>query len=87
MKDQLPTIGICSHLVYLFIHSIQDIMQNFDLFFESSVSPLSHQMESFHVHEATDFAIGFFIKDDVLHHVLFIEWMLEQLVLEFCEEK
>jgi hypothetical protein len=48
---------------------------------------LSHEMESFHVHEATDFAVWFFIKDDVLHHVLFIEWMLEQLVLEFREEK
>lgn len=62
-------------------------MENFDFFFERSVCPCAQQMESFNVHETSQLAVGFFIKNDVLDNVFLVEWMLEELVLELGEEE
>lgn len=62
-------------------------MKDFDFFFQSSIGPLTQQVESFNIEESSQLTIWFFVQDHMLYNVFLVEWVLEQLVLQLGEEE
>ena len=71
--------------VVLFCNPQKSVMQDWDLGTDRFVSPFPVQMKLFNMHEATHFAIKFFILH-ALKHICSEVRVVEGPVLNFCNK-